>query len=198
LLKSNPHQVVLFDEFEKANPSVRKLFLQIFDAGRLTDGKGQTVSCTETIFIMTSNLGSNELFELCMKEELNREVISQLLDPILRRVLSPELVNRFDAVVPFLPLNRDDLPTLVDVHLKRISKSGSEVPFEWTPPFTRHLAQIEFDPSYGMRRFCQCLEREVNGVLGNIMMSNNGKIKGPIVLSVNNNGDYVCIKKKKK
>ena len=98
-LRRRPYSVVLLDELEKAHPDVFNILLQVFDDGRLTDGKGRVVNCKNVLFIMTSNLGSDLLLK--SQKELTREAILELVEPVLRAHMRPEFLNRFDDIILF-------------------------------------------------------------------------------------------------
>jgi len=110
-LRRRPYAVVLLDEIEKANPDVFNILLQVFDDGRITDSKGRVVNCKNALFIMTSNLGSQQLLEGMEKTSgtMNKEALMRLLNPILKEHFRPEFLNRLDDILPFLPLRKNDM-----------------------------------------------------------------------------------------
>lgn len=186
-LTKNPHIVVLIDEFEKAHTEVRKSFLQVFDAGRLTDGKGHTVDCTQALFIMTSNLGAKELFAACAEKELDYESVRQIIEPILIDKLSPELCNRFTAIVPFQPLKKEHFPEVIQVQLRRIAErlaNQTEIQLSWTKDLIEYFIKKDLDTSLGMRDFCRSIDKQVTKELKNAMTARQQPFKGNVRLSV--------------
>src|SRR4029078_536913 len=99
-LRRRPYSVVLFDEIEKAHMDVFNILLQIFDDGRLTDTKGRTVNCKNALFIMTSNLGSDQLLQKMehAKGKLSKDVIMSTLEPVIKAHFRPEFINRLDDI----------------------------------------------------------------------------------------------------
>ncbi|MFQ5729148.1 MAG: AAA family ATPase, partial [Waddliaceae bacterium] len=185
-LLKNPHQIVLLDEFEKFHEDVRRLFLQVFDRGTLTDRRGKSVDCTHALFIMTSNIGSDKLFELCQHGELNVDEVGQVLKPILVESLSAELCNRFTGVVPFQPLKKEHLPDVVVVQLNRIKErlaSQAHINLVWTPELVRHFVEMDVDLSFGMRDFCRHVDSEVVRVLKNAGCLNDRRLQGKVTLT---------------
>jgi ATP-dependent Clp protease ATP-binding subunit ClpB len=105
LLRKRPYAVVLFDEVEKAHHDILNVLLQVFDNGFVTDGKGRVVNCKNALFIMTSNLGSEELLELISEnKQLTTEDVFKSVEPTLKYHFRPEFLNRLDEILPFLPL----------------------------------------------------------------------------------------------
>ena len=117
-VRRNPYSVVLFDEIEKAHPDVFNMFLQILDDGRLTDNKGKTVDFKNTIIIMTSNIGSANLLENDVKDGINEEIRSRVMDEMKMR-FKPEFLNRVDDIIMFKPLNEEELKELLISSLKK-------------------------------------------------------------------------------
>jgi len=172
-LRRHPYSVVLLDEIEKAHPDVFNILLQIFDDGRLTDSKGRTVNCKNSLFIMTSNLGSAELFEA---KTTAKEEILRVVDPILKRHFRPEFLNRLDEVLPFIPLQEKDMEAIVALQLHRVSQRLQEknIQLRWLPAAVTHLAQRGYDPLYGARPLKRLIQSEVVNLLSSAILE--GKI----------------------
>ncbi len=137
-VRRKPYSVILFDEVEKAHPQVFNVFLQILDDGRLTDGKGRTVNFTNTILILTSNLGSQD------PKNIMEEV---------RRFFKPEFINRLDSIIVFNPLDKKIMESIVELQLKetteKLAKNHLEVVY--TDALKKHLLEVGFDELYGAR-----------------------------------------------
>lgn len=150
-LKSTPRCVVLFDEIEKAHSDIYKIFLQLFDEGRLTDSMGHEVVATEAIFILTTNLGSNEIYA-----QMQRGVRGNLDERIKKlciHTFSAELYNRFDKVIIFRPLNPSAMERIAEkylTHLKEILLKRKLV-LTWEKPVVVHLSGLNVDVSMGAR-----------------------------------------------
>ena len=116
-VRRRPYSVVLFDEVEKANPEVFDVLLQVLDDGRLTDGQGRTVDFKNTILIMTSNLGSQFLFNPDMDADAKKKAV---MDAVHMQ-FKPEFINRLDELVMFHPLTREELGGIVDIQVAQVS-----------------------------------------------------------------------------
>jgi ATP-dependent Clp protease ATP-binding subunit ClpB len=160
-VRRRPYSVVLFDEIEKAHTEVFNALLQLLDEGRLTDGHGRTVDFTNTIVIMTSNVGSRWIKEL--GAEAARKRVMEELD----RTFRPEFLNRIDEMILFRGLTREDLLQIVDIqthHLRHLL-SGRNIGLELTDAARRHLADTGYDPVYGARPLKRVIQREVQDPL---------------------------------
>ena len=120
-VRQRPHTVVLFDEVEKAHPRVLDVLLQIMEEGRLSDAQGRTTSFSETVIILTSNLGSEYLDKPFMTDEMREQVME-----VMRTGLRPEFLNRLDEIIMFLPLSQDQLAQILDLLLKKEAKMLKE------------------------------------------------------------------------
>lgn len=177
-LRRRPYAVVLFDEVEKAHHDVFNVLLQIFDDGRITDGKGRTVNCKNALFIMTSNLGSQQLLEKLerSKGRLTKDEIMDTLEPILKTHFRPEFLNRLDDILPFLPLQKEDMHKIVDIQLHILIKRLSQrhVYLKWTPKLVDFLSEEGYDPTFGARPLKRLIQQEVLNMLAGAILE--GKI----------------------
>ena len=177
-LRRRPYAVVLFDEIEKANHDVFNILLQIFDDGRITDSKGRTVNCKNALFIMTSNLGSDQLLEKMehSKAALSKETLMAILDPIIKAHFRPEFINRLDDILPFLPLRKDDMQKIVEIQMERLTKRLHErqVRLKWTKGVVAHLAEEGYDPFFGARPLKRLIQQEIVNMLSKAILE--GKI----------------------
>ncbi len=163
-VRRRPYSVVLLDEIEKAHPEVFNVLLQILDDGRLTDGQGRTVDFTNTIIIMTSNVGSQWLQEL---EGGDADEIHTRVMEALRAQFRPEFLNRIDEIVIFDALSLDHIKEIVDIQLGRIRELLVErkMGLELTESAREAIAREGFDPVYGARPLKRALQREVQNPL---------------------------------
>ncbi len=177
-LRRRPYSVVLFDEIEKAHHDVFNLLLQVFDDGRLTDSKGRMVNCKNSLFIMTSNLGSDRLLEKLEhdRKDLVKEELMLILDPVVKNHFRPEFINRLDDILPFLPLHERDMEKIVKIQLDLLSKrlQDRDVELSWTPEVLAHLAKEGYDPAFGARPLKRYIQQEVVNQLSNAILG--GKI----------------------
>jgi ATP-dependent Clp protease ATP-binding subunit ClpB len=158
-VRRKPYSVVLFDEIEKAHPEVFNTLLQLLDEGRLTDGHGRTVDFTNTVVIMTSNIGDwSDGRGPSDPVEVNR---------ILRGHFRPEFLNRIDAAIVFHGLGMDDLVEIVGIQLERLNKLLAErgLELDLTPDAVRFLAEKGYDPAYGARPVKRTIQQLVQDPL---------------------------------
>lgn len=157
-IRDNPYTVVLLDEVEKAHPHVLNLFLQVFDEGFLTDGRGRKVYFSDTIIIMTSNLGSDE-FKKFMKPMgflTEGQQLTEVKRTIIKEVenhFSPEFLNRIDDIIVFAPLTREEVKEIARRYLKRIQENleNHGKSFQFTEAALDLLVDIGFSLKYGAR-----------------------------------------------
>lgn len=179
-LRRRPYAVVLLDEIEKAHHDVFNILLQIFDEGRLTDSKGRRVNCKNALFIMTSNLGSEQLMEVLQKKrgELTKEGVLETVEPILKRHFRPEFLNRLDEILPFLPLHEKEMAKIVQIQMELVRARLKErlITLTWDEAVIHHLAEKGYDPAFGARPLKRLIQHEVVNKLSKALLE--GKI-GP-------------------
>ncbi|MCB2188205.1 MAG: ATP-dependent chaperone ClpB [Deltaproteobacteria bacterium] len=164
-VRRRPYSVVLFDEIEKAHPDVFNALLQILDDGRLTDGQGRTVDFTNTIVIMTSNVGSSFIQDLSGAEDrgrLEEAVMSQL-----RSQFKPEFLNRVDNIIIFHSLDQEHIARIVDIQMGRLNKllAARGLKLSLTPAAKDLLAQLGYDPVYGARPLKRAIQTTLQDTL---------------------------------
>ncbi|MCX9079490.1 MAG: ATP-dependent chaperone ClpB [Candidatus Methanoperedens sp.] len=158
-VRRRPYAVVLFDEIEKAHPDVFNLLLQILDDGRLTDGHGRTVDFKNTVIIMTSNIGSQWIFELWDKEDKMRE---KVMDAV-RSHFKPEFLNRLDDIIIFHSLRLPEIMKIVDIQFNILKKRLTErkIEINLTESARDLIARIGYDPSYGARPLKRTIQHKI-------------------------------------
>ncbi|MFN2612837.1 MAG: ATP-dependent chaperone ClpB [Solirubrobacterales bacterium] len=157
-VRRRPYAVVLLDEIEKAHPDVFNTLLQIMDDGRLTDGKGRTVDFSNTVLIMTSNVGSEYIVDTA-----DETMIHEQVENALAATFKPEFLNRIDDVVIFHRLTEGELEEIVEIQVKaligRVSERGFEI--ELTKKAREHLAKQGYDPVYGARPLRRVIQKQL-------------------------------------
>jgi len=185
-LRRRPYAVVLFDEIEKAHHDVFNILLQIFDDGRLTDSKGRTVNCKNALFIMTSNLGSEELLEQIRTRSasLTKQAVLGIVEPVLKAHFRPEFLNRLDDILPFLPLQEQDMEKIVVIQLEHVMQRLMErrIHLEWEKPVLTYLCQKGYDPFYGARPLKRLIQQEVVNLLSTALLKGQIKDESKITL----------------
>jgi ATP-dependent Clp protease ATP-binding subunit ClpB len=182
-VRRRPYSVVLMDEIEKAHPDVFNVLLQILDDGRLTDGQGRTVDFTNTIVIMTSNVGSQWIQELGGgdAEEMRRRVTEAL-----RAQFRPEFLNRIDEVVIFNSLDLEEIKAIVDIQVGRLRTmlTDRKMDIELTDAARELVAREGFDPVYGARPLKRALQRDVQNPLAVKVLEGDFKEGDTVVVGV--------------
>lgn len=157
-VRRRPYSVILLDELEKAHPEVFNVLLQVLDDGRLTDSQGRTVDFRNTILIMTSNVGSQQIYELSDEKEAE-----DALEPVLRQTFRPEFLNRIDAKLIFGRLKQDSIRDIVDIQLLKLNErlAGRGIALDLTDKAKDYLANVGYDPAYGARPLKRALQNLV-------------------------------------
>ncbi len=171
-VRRRPYCVVLFDEMEKSHPDVANILLQLLDDGRLTDGQGRTVDFTNTIVVMTSNIGSHAILEMSEKGE-DESIIEAHVRQLLKKQLRPELINRIDDVVLFHALTREQLASIAEIQLgnlrRRLEARGLQL--EVTPDAALALAKEGYDPQFGARPLKRVIQQRVENALASRLLA---------------------------
>jgi len=169
-IRRRPYSIILLDEIEKAHKEVFNIFLQLFDEGRLTDGKGRLVDFKNTVIIMTSNIGTSIL-----QEDITIEEKERLIDRELKKHFKPEFLNRLDEIVIYNKIDENVLEKIVDIQLKELSEklkqTGLEVTF--SNELKKHLSQSGFDSEYGARPLKRLIQRELGNTLSEFILKGN-------------------------
>ncbi|HVH37992.1 MAG TPA: ATP-dependent chaperone ClpB [Sphingomicrobium sp.] len=173
-VRRRPYQVVLFDEVEKAHSDVFNVLLQVLDDGRLTDGQGRTVDFTNTLIILTSNLGSQYLASLG-EDENPTNVEAQVME-VVRGHFRPEFLNRLDEIILFHRLSAGHMGPIVDIQIKRLQKllDDRKIRIELTDGARAWLGRVGYDPVYGARPLKRAVQKYVQDPLADALLA--GKI----------------------
>lgn len=170
-VRRQPYCVLLLDEIEKAHRDVFNILLQLLDDGRLTDSHGRTVNFTNTIVVMTSNIGSQAIMDLAGKGD--EKQIHERVTEALRQHFLPEFLNRIDETIVFHPLGREELHQIVDLQLGRLKKQLQESKYglEVTEAAKDLLTQEGYDPVYGARPLKRVIQQRIQNTLANEILS---------------------------
>lgn len=168
-VRRKPYSVILFDEIEKAHPHIYNIFLQLFDEGRLTDGKGRTVDFRNCVVIMTSNMGSD-----IIRDSVSRdwETVKSEVMELVRTALKPELINRIDSLVMFRALTKKDLPAIVENELAKalVYAKNKGIKINVTDQVKNYLAEKGYDPVYGARPLKRLIQNEILDPLSMVLL----------------------------
>lgn len=196
-LRENPQQVVLLDEIDKAHEQVRKAFLPIFDEGFILDMENYRISCSETIFIMTSNLFADEITELSSLG-YSVEKILEVIEPSLMQVLSPELYNRVETVI-FRPLKKETMGPIVELMLDKTKKRllmERKIQIHFDDSLKTFLAEKGYHPLLGARPLKRLIEKRVLATLSYNIIKDGIKSGDELILLYDQGTDAVIVQKK--
>ncbi len=171
-VRRRPYCVVLFDEMEKAHPDVANILLQLLDDGRLTDGQGRTIDFTNSIVVMTSNIGSHAILEMSEKGE-DESIIEAHVRHLLKKSLRPELINRIDDIVIFHALTREQLGSIAEIQLgnlrRRLTARGMQLGVSQAASLA--LASEGYDPQFGARPLKRVIQQRIENPLASKILS---------------------------
>ncbi|ODS99340.1 MAG: ATP-dependent chaperone ClpB [Erythrobacter sp. SCN 62-14] len=181
-VRRRPYQVVLFDEVEKAHGDVFNVLLQVLDDGRLTDGQGRVVDFSNTLIILTSNLGSQYLADLADGEDV-ASVEPQVMD-VVRAHFRPEFLNRLDEIILFHRLAQEHMAPIVAIQVGRVQKllADRKITLDLTEAALRWLGRVGYDPVYGARPLKRAVQRYLQDPLAEMLLE--GKLPDGATLKI--------------
>ncbi len=178
IIRRRPYTVILFDEIEKAHPDVFNILLQIMDDGRLTDGQGRTVNFTNTIIIMTSNIGSNvlQIKGFSQNSPKAEKVVDEVMG-LLKTQFRPEFLNRIDEIITFNGLTESDILQIVDIQLSYVRKriEDSKMKLNVSMSAKKLLAELGYDQNFGARPLKRVIQKLILDRLSLEILSGNFK-----------------------
>ena len=172
-VRRNPYSLILLDEVEKAHPDVMHMFLQVLDDGRLTDGQGRTVSFKDTIIIMTSNAGTGKV-EASVGFGATREGRTNSVLGELGNFFSPEFMNRFDGIIEFKALSKENLLQIVDLMLEDVNKrlATNDIHLDVTDKVKEKLVDLGYDPKMGARPLRRTIQDHIEDAITDYYLEN--------------------------
>ncbi|MCF7907187.1 ATP-dependent Clp protease ATP-binding subunit [Patescibacteria group bacterium] len=188
-VRHNPYSLLLLDEIEKASPDILNLFLQVMEDGRLTDALGRTIDFTNIILIATSNAGSNFIQD-SLKKGLSIEEIGEiLLKEKLRTSFRPEFLNRFDGLIVFKPLKREEIKQIASLMLKKLEKTLEKkgIGFRASEAAIQELAEAGFDPLFGARPLRRAIQDRVENLIADFLLKGKVGRRDTLVLEKGGN-----------
>ncbi len=179
-VRTKPYSVILLDEIEKAHREVFNVLLQILDDGRLTDGKGRTVDFTNTVMIMTTNIGS-ELYENLENDKASPS-FQETIKAQLKNYFRPEFLNRIDDVVVFNQLSLENIKNIVDIQIRELNEvlAGKSIMVDITSEARTLLAELGYDPDYGARPLKRVIQTQIQDHLAQEILKNK-VVEGDLV-----------------
>ena len=185
-VRRKPYSVVLFDEVEKAHPDVFNVLLQVLDDGRITDSQGRTVDFKNTIIIMTSNLGSQELLEGIEADgSISTECENRVMDE-LKGHFRPEFLNRLDEIIMFKPLTKDNIGHIITLLMADLNKRlvDKEITVELTEEAKQFITDNGYDPVYGARPLKRYLQKHVETLAAKLILADGVRAGDTILIDV--------------
>jgi ATP-dependent Clp protease ATP-binding subunit ClpB len=169
-VKQQPYTIVLFDEVEKAHPRIMDILLQVIEEGRLTDGRGNVTQFSETVVILTSNLGSQEMAVPVITDEIREEAMGEV-----KTWFRPEFLNRLDEVIMFNALSGDSLAAILKLNLKSETKMAEDrgLKLEFTDASQTWMLAQDDEPEYGARPLKRIIRRFVREPLADFLLKVN-------------------------
>nr|WP_253402620.1 AAA family ATPase [Pseudomonas migulae] len=199
-VRRRPYSVILLDEIEKAHPDVSNILLQVFDDGRLTDGKGRVVDFSNTIIIATSNLGSHVIMENLERpedERLTDKALRNELMGVLKGHFRPEFLNRVDDIIVFHALTRDNIRSIVSIQLDRVIRTAAaqNITVKIDGSLIDHLADVGYQPEFGARELKRQIRQTVETRLAKEMLADKLKAGDSVELSYDKGRSEVIFNK---
>jgi ATP-dependent Clp protease ATP-binding subunit ClpB len=170
-VRRKPYSVVLLDEIEKAHPDVFNVLLQVFDDGRLTDGKGKTVDFKNSVIIMTSNIASQQIQQLTEESGADWEIEAHVKDA-LKMLFKPEFLNRIDEIITFKPLTKEIIKEITRLELKKLGQllKSARIAVNITDDALFRLAEMGYNPVLGARPLKRVMQREIQDRLSSLIL----------------------------
>jgi ATP-dependent Clp protease ATP-binding subunit ClpB len=195
-VRRRPYSVLLFDEVEKAHQDVFNLLLQVLDDGRLTDGRGRLADFSNTVVVMTSNIGSERILDADAKlfeSEDGRQALRDLLLERLGEFFRPEFLNRLDDVIVFRPLSKQDLRRIIDIRLNELGRllAPRKLKLEVSDSAKQRLVDLSYEPALGARPLKRTLLKELQDPLAHALLS--AKLTEGGTVRVDVNGDALSL-----
>ena len=191
-VRRRPYSVILLDEIEKAHPDVYNILLQVFDDGRLTDGKGRVVDFTNTIIIATSNLGSALIIEndkATGKDKKDKKALKAELMEVLRGHFRPEFINRIDDIIVFDSLNEDEIKNIVRLQLEKVTQLLAEkgVSITFSDALVDDLAKRGYQPEFGARELRRLIKTDIENLLARKLLAGELKEGARVIVNYSAN-----------
>ncbi|MFC1656941.1 AAA family ATPase, partial [Patescibacteria group bacterium] len=177
-VRENPFSLILLDEVEKAHPDILNLFLQVFEDGRLTDTGGKTTDFTNSMIIGTSNAGA-EVIRQEVQKGTNMQDFKKDLMEVLQRdgIFKPEFLNRFDAVVVFKPLLKEELVKVADLMLRGLAMTleAKRIKLQYSTEVLQKMVDLGYNPEYGARPMRRLIQEKIENIIARVMLEENLK-----------------------
>lgn len=196
-IHNNPFSLVLLDEFEKANPRLLDIFLQILDEGFVTNNMGKKISFENSIIIATSNAGSEFIREKIIDGDINTNTRDEIIEYILtKNIFKPELVNRFDDVIVFHPLSREQILKITELRLTELKEKLQEqyIDISFTDKVIDKVANESFDADFGARNVRRYIEDNIESLVSRMILEENVRKGEKILVNLDDQNKFIIEK----
>jgi len=196
-VRRKPYSVILFDEVEKAHPDVFNALLQVLDEGRLTDGQGRTVDFRNTVLVMTSNLGSQQIQSMALSSPpADYQVVKLAVMGEVKANFRPEFVNRIDEIVVFHALGEEHIKSIARIQLRILETRLAKMDYglEVSDAALAEIAKVGFDPVYGARPLKRAIQSEIENPLAKAILE--GRFAPKDTITVDWRGGRMVFEKK--
>ena len=192
-VRRKPYSVILFDEVEKAHPDVFNVLLQVLDDGRITDSQGRTVDFKNTIIILTSNIGADNILDGIDEKGEFKQGVEDSVKSELRNHFRPEFLNRLDEIIIFKPLNRDSIEKIIELTVNDLNDrlKDKQIHIELTESAKSFIADNGFEPSFGARPLKRYIQKTVENLVAKDIVAN--KIKEGDTVKVMANAESIYL-----
>lgn len=187
-VRLRPYSVILLDEMEKAHPDVFNILLQVLDDGRLSDARGRTVDFSNTVIIMTSNIGGREILEF----EGDEDALKNLVMEKLKEHFRPEFLNRIDEIIIFNRLRKEDLRGIAEIYLKKLGDllAEQDLMVKMSPEAKEMLVELGYDPQFGARPLRRVFQKFIQDPLAEFILQGKFKKGDTIFISIDTEGNF--------
>lgn len=194
-VRRKPYSIVLLDEVEKGHPDIYNIMLQVLDDGRLTDSQGRTVDFTNTVIIMTSNIGGREIYE---NQGASHEELMEIVMEKMKEFFRPEFINRIDGTVLFNSLKKENIVGIAKIQLANLQKrlGRKDIYLELTDKAVDRLVDIGFDPEFGARPLKRAIQKQIDSKISTPILKGEYKAKDTILVDVSESGESFVFSKK--
>ena len=188
-IRRRPYSVVLFDEIEKAHSDVFNILLQMLDDGRITDSKGRLINCKNTIIILTSNIGAEEILDSIDNSGEITEDVKNKVNEYIRQIFKPEFINRLDDIIIYKPLNKESLMKIFDIMVQdlRTILEDKKVTLTVTDKAKEHIIDEAYSPIYGARPLRRVIQNTLENNISKLILEKGITSNLNIIVDYENN-----------
>ena len=188
-VRRKPYSVILFDEIEKAHSDVYNILLQMLDDGRITDSRGRVINCKNTIIILTSNVGAEEILESINDTGEISETVKENINTYIRKIFKPEFINRLDDIIIYKPLSKESLARIFEIMLKDLERriEDRKLKLDVTKEAKEYIIEEAYTPIYGARPLRRVIQDVIENNISKLILENGNLVNKTIKIDYQNN-----------